>query len=78
MIGPPEAEEQKEKTIFLGNGLGAWSGMRAGPGVFVKNRCPVSRDSLSGRKNYALTADVILFKSTFIIPKHKKPPNQAN
>ncbi|XP_065575058.1 glycoprotein 3-alpha-L-fucosyltransferase A-like [Artemia franciscana] len=77
MIGPPEAEEPKVKTIFLGNGLGAWSGMRAGAGVFIKSQCPVSSCSLSGRKSDALTADAILFKDSFIFPKHKKPLNQV-
>jgi hypothetical protein len=42
------------KKILLWNGAAAWSGIRQGRGVFIKQKCPVSTCAISTNR-YVMT-----------------------
>lgn len=56
--GPPDAPV---KRIYLPNGLSAWQ-VKSGRKVFLDQKCPVDRCSLTAKRDDAATADAIMFK----------------
>ena len=64
------------KKILLWNGASSWGGLKPGRGIFLKEKCPVSTCVLSSTRAEAESADLVLFKDHFSIPKFKRPPGQ--
>jgi hypothetical protein len=59
----PENQEDPDvplKKILLWNGASSWGGMKAGRGIFLKEKCPVSTCVLSSTE--AESADLLMFK----------------
>ncbi|XP_063241333.1 glycoprotein 3-alpha-L-fucosyltransferase A [Bacillus rossius redtenbacheri] len=79
MFVPARAEqpEPRLKKILLYNGLGSWSQMEAGRGVFLRSKCPVDTCSITASKAEAGDAAAILFKDHFSNPSHARPPHQV-
>ena len=57
------------KKIFLPNGLGSWQ-TKNGQSVFLDQKCPVDRCSLTGKRDDAATADAIMFKGDYLKKKN--------
>ena len=64
------------KKILLWNGASSWGGLKPGRGIFLKEKCPVSTCVLSSTRAEAESADMVLFKDHFSMPKFKRPPSQ--
>ena len=75
----PENQEDPNvplKKILLWNGASSWGGMKAGRGIFLKEKCPVSTCVLSTARAEAESADLVLFKDHFTMPYFKRPLSQ--
>jgi len=75
----PENQEEPSaplKKILLWNGASSWGGLKPGRGVFLKEKCPVSTCVLSSTRAEAESADLVLFKDHFSMPKFKRPSSQ--
>jgi glycoprotein 3-alpha-L-fucosyltransferase len=64
------------KKILLWNGASFWGGMKAGRGIFLKEKCPVSTCVLSSTRAEAESADLLMFKDHFTMPYFKRPLSQ--
>lgn len=64
------------KKILLWNGIQSWGGLRAGRGVFLKEKCPVNSCVISSSRLDAQQADLVLFKDHFTRPTFSRPTNQ--
>jgi len=84
MYLPPEGTIPKNqddssvplKKILLWNGASAWGGLKAGRGLFLKEKCPVSTCVLSTTRSEAESADIVLFKDHFTMPYFKRSASQ--
>jgi glycoprotein 3-alpha-L-fucosyltransferase len=64
------------KKILLWNGIQSWGGLRAGRGVFIKEKCPVNSCVISSSRLDSQQADLVLFKDHFTKPSFSRPTNQ--
>lgn len=82
-LPPPEEGSQNIqesdvplKKILLWNGASSWGPLKAGRGVFLKEKCPVSSCVLSSSRSEAESADLVIFKDHFSMPTFKRPLSQ--
>lgn len=77
MYIPKDYDEAKApmKTIVLWHGLDRW--VRPGQRSFLEAECPVNRCTVTDVHSQATTADAILFKDHFVLPRYKRPPQQV-
>lgn len=77
MFIPSNYEEIREsgrlKTILLYSGQ--WD-TEEGRDVFVKNKCPVDTCTITHQRDAASTADLIIYKDSFLHTGVSRPPNQ--
>ena len=71
MIPDADPTDAAIKTIYLPNGLGSWQ-VKAGRRLFLDQKCPVDRCSLTGKRSDAEKADAIMFKGENHIIYHRK------
>uniref|UniRef100_A0A336LTI5 Fucosyltransferase n=1 Tax=Culicoides sonorensis TaxID=179676 RepID=A0A336LTI5_CULSO len=79
MFVPPNYQELKKqkrfKTILLYNGLGAWN-VKEGRNMFINSKCPVNTCKITGGREHAAKADLILYKDYFIPTGVERHPSQ--